>query len=186
MGNSKSGQMKIKSGSDQRVLWVLWEPNLYPRKLRKVVQTRNKPGTQPGGTVRKTLWNCGLSNAGVQAALPVRKVITNAYTVSPFFSSTRTATPYRVQREVKTKHILLASKSFDILCLLFSSSLKSKHVNALNKRIPWYYMISMLAKSHCKTSLYRGIKATIRIVSNGVFIHLCVRAVASGRCHILS
>lgn len=92
------GKMKIERKWDQCVLWVPWELNLYPRKLGKVVQTRQKPGMQPGWTARETLRNRGLSSAGIWAASPVLKVRTNSYLPSRFFSSTSKAEPYRVQR----------------------------------------------------------------------------------------
>jgi hypothetical protein len=66
MGKLRIWRNENKRGSDQCVLWVFWGLNLYPRKLEKVVQTRNKLGMEPRWTARKTLWNCSLSNTGVQ------------------------------------------------------------------------------------------------------------------------
>lgn len=119
MSNSNLREMKIKRRWDQCVLSVLWWLNLCPRKLGKGVQTRQKPGTQPGGTARKTLRNHGWSPTGMQAASPVLKVRTN---FCLFLSSPQhlKQNPSEYRGEMRTKQILLALKFFDILCLLFS------------------------------------------------------------------
>lgn len=119
MSNSSSGGMKIKGGRDQRVLSVLWELTLCPRKLRGGVQARQKPGMRPGEQLEKPQGATAGQSLGCRQLLLSSRSEPIPTLLLPSYAQHLKQNPTE-HREMRTEHILIALKCVDSLCLLFS------------------------------------------------------------------